>query len=133
MRAPSRRTGTANSTPPELSARICSDGVGLARIDGMRRAERARLLELGLGKIDGDDLARAGRPRSDQRGQADTAQSNDSDGRAHSHLRGVDNGARRGERRRTKQFASSSGTWGLIFTTERGDTVAYSANTEQPR
>ena len=46
----------ANSTPPELSARICSTRVVLAGVDRVRGAEAQRLLQLVVGQVDGDDL-----------------------------------------------------------------------------
>ena len=63
----------------------------------MRCTENLRQLELVGGKIDGDDVARAGSARAEHGGEADATEPYHRDGCAGAYLRGVDHRADAGQ------------------------------------
>ena len=69
------------------------DRIGLRPIHGIRRAKLARLFELVVVDVHGDDSARARDPRALDGRQADAAAAEDGDRLAGAHLRRVDGGA----------------------------------------
>ena len=91
-------TSNATSTPrPPVSSMHLGDGVAVARVDEVGRAELLGQVELRVEPVDRDDPLRALLLRALDRVEADAAAADDRDGVALADVGGVDRGTEAGE------------------------------------